>query len=65
MPTVSRAQQRLMHGIASGNITPKKGKHPSKAVAKDFAAADHARGSKKLPERVGHGIVEGRNARDM
>jgi hypothetical protein len=54
-----------MHGIASGNITPKKGKHPSKAVAKDFAAADHARGSKKLPERVGHGIVEGRSAKDM
>lgn len=53
-----------MHGIASGTIRPTKGK-PSKKVAQDFAAADHARSSKKLPERVGHAIVEGRNARDI
>lgn len=64
MPTVSRAQQRLMHGIASGNIKPKKG-GPSKKVAQDFANADHARGSKKLPERVGQAIVEGRSAKDI
>lgn len=64
MPTVSRAQQRLMHGIASGNIPAGKGK-PSRAVAKEFANADHARGAKKLPERVGHAIVAGRSAKDL
>lgn len=64
MPTVSRAQQRLMHGIASGNIKPRKGK-PSVKVAQEFAAADHARGAKKLPERVGHAIIAGRSAKDV
>jgi hypothetical protein len=54
-----------MHGIASGNIKSKKGKHPNKAVARKFASEDHARGSKKLPERVGHGIIQGRSAKDM
>ena len=64
MPTVSRAQQRLMQGIASGNIPAGKGR-PSKKVAQEFARADHARGTKKLPERVGHAIVEGRSAKDI
>jgi len=66
MPTVSRAQQKLMHGIASGSIKSRKGL-PPKSVAQDFARADHARGAKKLPERVGVGqaIVEGRSARDI
>jgi hypothetical protein len=64
MPTVSRSQQKLMHGIASGSIKPGNGK-PSLKVAKDFAAADHARGAKKLPERVGHAIVAGKSARDL
>lgn len=61
MPTVSRAQQRLMHGIASGNIKPSKGK-PSRRVAKEFAAADHARGSTKLPETTGQMILRGGKA---
>lgn len=64
MPTVSRAQQRLMHGIASGSIAPGKGK-PSKAVAQKFARADHARGAKALPAKVGEAIIKGKPARDM
>ena len=64
MPTVSRQQQKLMHGIASGSIPAGKGK-PSKAVAEDFVAADHARGASKLPQRVGHAIVAGRSAKEI
>ena len=64
MPTVSRAQQKLMHGIASGSIPTGKGR-PSKKVAKEFAAADHARGKKQLPDNVGAGIVQGRSAKEM
>jgi hypothetical protein len=64
MPTVSRQQQKLMHGIASGNIKPRKGM-PSKAVAQDFANADHKRGPTKLPQRVGDAIVKGRSAKDL
>lgn len=64
MPTKSRQQQKLMHGIASGSIKGGKGK-PSKKVAKEFAAADHARGTTKLPQRVGHGIVQGKSVREM
>jgi hypothetical protein len=44
----SKAQSRLMHGIASGSIAPKKGQ-PSKAVAQEFVSAPTP---KKLPERV-------------
>lgn len=65
MPTVSRSQQKLMHGIASGNIPPGNGK-PTMGVAQDFVAADHARGAKKLPPtaksqdmNVGSAIVRG------
>jgi hypothetical protein len=47
-----------MHGIASGNIKPKRGQ-PSKKVAKDFAAADHQRGSTKLPETTGQTVLRG------
>jgi len=64
MPTVSRAQQKLMFGVASGNIKPRKGL-PPKSVAQEFAAADHKRGSTKLPEKVGHAIVQGRDAKDL
>lgn len=64
MPTVSRQQQKLMHGIATGSIKPRRGL-PSKKVAQDFANADHARGAKQLPQRVGHGIVQGKSAKDM
>ena len=46
MPSVSRAQQKLMFATAGGAKTgvPKK-------VAKDFVAADKKRGKKKLPAR--------------
>jgi hypothetical protein len=64
MPTVSRQQQKLMHGIASGNIPPGNGK-PTKAVAQDFANADHKRGAKKLPQNVGGAIVRGMPAKEM
>jgi len=48
MPSTSRAQQKAMFAAAAGNSTlgiPKK-------VGQDFAAADIARGPKKLPERA-------------
>jgi len=64
MPSVSRNQQRLMHGIASGSIPSGKGR-PTKAVARDFVAADHARGSKKLPQNVGKSITQGRSLKEM
>ena len=64
MPTISRQQQKLMHGIASGSIAPRKGLPPV-SVAKEFAAADSARGPTKLPQRVGHAIVQGRSAKDL
>jgi len=47
MPSVSRAQQKAMHAAARGKSTlgiPKK-------VGKEFSAADHKRGKKKLPKR--------------
>lgn len=53
-----------MHGIASGSIKPGKGK-PSRAVAQDFVNADHARGASKLPQRVGHAIVQGKSAKEI
>jgi hypothetical protein len=53
-----------MHGIASGNIKPRKGL-PDKSTAREFANADHARGKKKLPERIGQAIIEGRSAKDL
>jgi len=48
MPSVSKAQSRLMHGVASGSI---KGSGVSRKVAKDFVAADKGRSQAKLPER--------------
>jgi hypothetical protein len=64
MPSVSRQQQKLMHGIASGNIPPGKGK-PTRKVAKEFVAADHKRGKHKLTQRVGHAIISGKSAREI
>jgi hypothetical protein len=64
MPTVSRQQQKLMHGVASGNIPAGKGK-PTKKVARDFVAADHNRGPKQLPQNVGAGITMGKPAKEM
>jgi hypothetical protein len=48
MPSVSRAQQQAMHAAAAGNSTL----GIPQGVGEDFAAADHARGPAKLPERV-------------
>jgi hypothetical protein len=45
-----------MHGIASGNIKPGKGK-PDKATAQDFVRADHARGSTTLPKKIAHAVL--------
>lgn len=64
MPSVSRAQQRMMQAIAHG-AKPKSGKGPSKKVAKEFVAADHARGATRLPQRIGHGIVQGKSLKEM
>ena len=64
MPSVSRQQQKLMHGIASGNIPAGKGR-PSKSTAQEFVAADHARGKTKLPTRLGHAIIKGQSAREI
>jgi len=55
MPTVSDKQRRLMHGIATGSIKPKKGQ-PSKAVAKEFARADH---------NVGRAIIQRKSVKEM
>lgn len=52
MPSTSKAQSRLMHGIASGSITPGKNQ-PSKKVAREFVAADKGKSQAKLPERKG------------
>jgi hypothetical protein len=52
MPSKSRAQQKLMHAAAKSPTVAKKTGVPSK-VAKEFAAADHQRGKKKLPAKKG------------
>ena len=46
-------------------MKPKGGSAPSRKVAKEFVAADHKRGSTKLPERVGDAIVQGRSAKEI
>lgn len=48
MPSKSKAQSRLMHGVASGSI---KGSSVPKSVAKEYVAADKGRSQAKLPER--------------
>ena len=50
MPMESKAQSRLMHGIASGSIKPGKA-GPSKKVAKEFVNASKGQSQAKLPER--------------
>ena len=50
MPSKSKAQSRLMHGVASGSI---KGSGVPKSVAKEYVAADKGRSQAKLPERKG------------
>lgn len=48
MPSVSRAQQKLMH--AAANKKGGAGGVPQK-VGQEYAKADHKRGHKKLPEK--------------
>jgi hypothetical protein len=48
MPSVSKAQSRLMHGVASGSI---KGSGVPKNVAQDYVAADKGKSQAKLPNR--------------
>ena len=48
MPSVSKAQSRLMHGVASGSI---KGSGVPKKVAKEYVAADKGKSQAKLPQR--------------
>lgn len=50
MPFKSKAQSRLMHGVAAGSIPVKKG-GPSKAVAREYVQADRGKSQAKLPER--------------
>ncbi len=64
MPSVSRKQQKLMHGIVSGNIPAGHGR-PTKKVAKEFVKADHKRGAKKLPTNVGSAITRNTSVKDM
>lgn len=49
MPSVSKAQSRLMHGVASGSI---KGSDVPRSVAKDYVAADKGKSQSKLPQHV-------------
>lgn len=48
MPSKSKAQSRLMHGVASGSI---KGSDVPKSVAREYVAADKGKNQSKLPER--------------
>jgi len=53
MPSKSKAQSRLMHGVASGSI---KGSGVPKKVAQDYVRADHGKSQAKLPNRVSRGV---------
>ena len=50
MPSKSQAQNRYMHGVASGSIRPGKD-GPPKSVAKEYVAADKGRDISRLPQR--------------
>lgn len=52
MPSESKAQKRLMAGVAHDSAFAKKVGIPQN-VGKDYAAADKAAGERKLPERKG------------
>jgi hypothetical protein len=56
MPPVSEKQRALMHGVAKGGIPAGRG-GPSKAVAKEFAAADKPG---RLPKRAPKGKGKGK-----
>jgi hypothetical protein len=51
MPSKSQAQHNYMEMLAHGGKS-NKGKGPSKAVAREFVAADKGRSSKRLPKHV-------------
>lgn len=51
VPSKSKAQQNFMRAAAHDKGFAKKAGVPQ-SVAKEFVAADQARGSRKLPERV-------------
>lgn len=51
MPMQSKAQSRLMHGIASGSIKPSKDQ-PSRSVAREFVSESKGQSQKSLPDRV-------------
>lgn len=51
MPSESRQQQKLMHAAAKSPTVAKKTGVPQ-SVAKEFVAADKARGPAKLPAKV-------------
>lgn len=55
MPSKSRAQQRLMHAAARDPKVAKATGVP-RSVAKEYVAADHARGAKSLPETMAKGV---------
>ncbi len=52
MPSVSEAQKRLMQAAAHSKAFAAKVHVPQK-VAKEFTAADKARGKVRLPEKKG------------
>jgi anaerobic ribonucleoside-triphosphate reductase len=64
MPSVSQAQNRLMHAAAAGNV---EGVSPK--VGKEFVKADHGRKIKKLPKHVKHahkrGLISDKQMRKM
>ena len=57
MPSVSRQQSKLMHGVASGSI---KGSGVPKKVAQDYVAADKGKSQAKLPQRKAAPAKSGR-----
>lgn len=50
MPMQSKAQNRLMHGIASGSIKPGDGK-PTREVAQNFVRDSKGQDQSRLPNR--------------
>lgn len=52
MPSVSKAQSRLMHAAAKNPKVAKSAGVPQK-VAREYVAADRGKSQKRLPERKG------------
>lgn len=51
MPFSSKQQAKLMHAIARG-AKPRKGKGPSRKVAREFVKASRGMKVSRLPQRV-------------